>query len=170
MDALYIPPDALINTQRIRINTLALGARLPTMYGIRDYVEAGGLMSYGTNFPDCSGAPVTMSTRFYVGQSRPTYRSSSRLSSISSSILRPPRPSTSKSRSRSCCAPTRSSNELPWALRTRMDETGVSLIPKGFRIEFLGRRRELSCGSVRIGRPDPWLGRPEGEPVTAPTG
>src|SRR5499433_1674062 len=107
MDALYIPPDALINTERIRINTLALGARLPTMYGIRDYVEAGGLMSYGTNFPDCSGAPVTMSTRFYVGQSRPTYRSSSRLSSISSSILRPPRPSTSKSRSRSCCAPTR---------------------------------------------------------------
>jgi len=31
---------------------LALAARLPTMHGIRDYVEAGGLMSYGTNFPD----------------------------------------------------------------------------------------------------------------------
>jgi ABC-type uncharacterized transport system substrate-binding protein len=43
MDALYIPPDALINTQRIRINTLALGARLPTMYGAREYVEGGGL-------------------------------------------------------------------------------------------------------------------------------
>src|SRR6516225_6012115 len=41
MDALYIPPDALINTQRIRINTLALGARLPTMYGAREYVEGG---------------------------------------------------------------------------------------------------------------------------------
>src|SRR5499427_7835943 len=34
-------------------------------------------------------------------------------------------------------------NELPWALRTRMDETGVSLIPKDFRIEFLGRRRQF---------------------------
>jgi putative ABC transport system substrate-binding protein len=52
MDALYIPPDALINTQRIRINTLALGARLPTMYGAREYVEGGGFMSYGPSFPD----------------------------------------------------------------------------------------------------------------------
>ena len=52
MDALYIPADALINTNRIRINTLALDARLPTMHGSRDYVEAGGLMSYGVNFTD----------------------------------------------------------------------------------------------------------------------
>ena len=44
--------DPLVNTNRIRINTLALGARLPTMYGVREYVEAGGLMSYGPNFPD----------------------------------------------------------------------------------------------------------------------
>ena len=51
-DALYVCTDALANTNRIRINTLALGARLPTMHGSRDYVEAGGLMSYGPNFPD----------------------------------------------------------------------------------------------------------------------
>jgi putative tryptophan/tyrosine transport system substrate-binding protein len=51
-DALYVPPDTLVNTYRIRINTLALGARLPTMHGQWDNVEAGGLMSYGTNFPD----------------------------------------------------------------------------------------------------------------------
>ena len=51
-EALYVVFDALVNTPRIRINTLALAARLPTMHGIRDYVEAGGLMSYGTNFPD----------------------------------------------------------------------------------------------------------------------
>ena len=44
--------DPLVNTHRIRINTLALGARLPTMHGAREYVEAGGLMSYGPNFPD----------------------------------------------------------------------------------------------------------------------
>ena len=37
---------------RIRNNTLALTARLPTMHGLRENVEAGGLMSYGTNFPD----------------------------------------------------------------------------------------------------------------------
>jgi putative ABC transport system substrate-binding protein len=52
MDALYIPPNALINTQRIRINTLALGARLPTMYGAREYVEGGGFISYGPSFSD----------------------------------------------------------------------------------------------------------------------
>ena len=51
-DALYVCADPLVNTNRIRINTLALGARLPTMYGFREYVEAGGLMSYGPNFPD----------------------------------------------------------------------------------------------------------------------
>jgi ABC-type uncharacterized transport system substrate-binding protein len=51
-EALYIPANPLVNTNRIRINTLALGARLPTMHGFRELVEAGGLMSYGPNFPD----------------------------------------------------------------------------------------------------------------------
>jgi putative ABC transport system substrate-binding protein len=50
--ALYVCTDALANTNRVRINILAAGARLPTMHGSRDYVEAGGLMSYGANFPD----------------------------------------------------------------------------------------------------------------------
>jgi len=51
-DALYLCIDALANTNRIPINILAVGARLPTMHGSRDYVEAGGLMSFGANFPD----------------------------------------------------------------------------------------------------------------------
>jgi len=51
-DALYICPDPLMNTNRTRINILAVGARLPTMHGVREYVEAGGLMSYGPNPPD----------------------------------------------------------------------------------------------------------------------
>jgi putative ABC transport system substrate-binding protein len=50
--ALYVIFDYLTNTNRIRINTLALGARLPTMHGQRDFVEAGGLMSYGANIED----------------------------------------------------------------------------------------------------------------------
>jgi len=51
-DALYLCPDPLMNTNRTRINILAVGARLPTMHGYREYVEAGGLMSYGPNIPD----------------------------------------------------------------------------------------------------------------------
>jgi putative ABC transport system substrate-binding protein len=51
-EALYVVFDALVNTHRIRINTLALAARLPTMHMFREGVEVGGLMSYGANFPD----------------------------------------------------------------------------------------------------------------------
>jgi len=49
---LYVIPDALVSTNRARIHTLAMGMRLPTMYASQDYVEAGGLMSYGPNYPD----------------------------------------------------------------------------------------------------------------------
>src|SRR5262245_16607552 len=52
VDALYVPADALLNSNRTRINTLALGARLPTISTWRDFVEAGSLMSYGPNFLD----------------------------------------------------------------------------------------------------------------------
>jgi ABC-type uncharacterized transport system substrate-binding protein len=51
-DALFVPPEPLVFANRIRINILAAFARLPTMYGSREYVEVGGLMSYGANFPD----------------------------------------------------------------------------------------------------------------------
>jgi putative ABC transport system substrate-binding protein len=50
-DALYLVTDPLVSSHRIRINTLALDARLPTASGLRDYVEDGGLMSYGANLP-----------------------------------------------------------------------------------------------------------------------
>ena len=52
VDALYVAAAPLLTTNRVRINTLALAARLPTMHTFREWVEAGGLMSYGANFPD----------------------------------------------------------------------------------------------------------------------
>ena len=51
-DALVVVTEPLANTNRMRINTLSLGARLPTMHGTRTYVEAGGLMSYGADYND----------------------------------------------------------------------------------------------------------------------
>jgi putative ABC transport system substrate-binding protein len=51
-DALYVVLDPLISAYRHRINILALGLRLPTMHGLRESVEVGGLMSYGSNLPD----------------------------------------------------------------------------------------------------------------------
>jgi putative ABC transport system substrate-binding protein len=51
-EALYVQTDPLMNTNRARINDLALDAGLLTMSGFREYVEANGLTSYGPNFPD----------------------------------------------------------------------------------------------------------------------
>ena len=51
-DALYICPDPLINANRVRIVTSALAAGVPTIFGERENVDAGGLMSYGPNVPD----------------------------------------------------------------------------------------------------------------------
>jgi ABC-type uncharacterized transport system substrate-binding protein len=51
-DVLYVCGDPLTATNQVLIHTLALNARLPTMHANSDYVKAGGLMSYGPNFPD----------------------------------------------------------------------------------------------------------------------
>ena len=52
-EALYvIGSDPLVTTKRIAISTLAAAARLPTMNSAREYVEAGGLVSYGPNWAD----------------------------------------------------------------------------------------------------------------------
>jgi putative tryptophan/tyrosine transport system substrate-binding protein len=51
-DALYIAGDALVQTNRTRIITFSLSARLPTIVGFREFVQAGALMSYGPNFSD----------------------------------------------------------------------------------------------------------------------
>ena len=50
--ALYVCGDALVTANRARISTLALGARLPTIYPDRAFLEAGGLMAYGANNAD----------------------------------------------------------------------------------------------------------------------
>ncbi len=50
--ALYVIEDALFFTHRATILKLAFKARLPSIYGLKQFVDAGGLMSYGTDFAD----------------------------------------------------------------------------------------------------------------------
>jgi len=51
-EALYVCGDPLTTLYQIRINTLAHGARLPTMASYREFVASGGLMSYGPDYID----------------------------------------------------------------------------------------------------------------------
>ena len=51
-DALYVCSDGLVATNRVRINTTANAARLPTMHSSREYVAVGGLISYGPSYLD----------------------------------------------------------------------------------------------------------------------
>jgi putative tryptophan/tyrosine transport system substrate-binding protein len=50
--ALYLCADALLNAYQTRINILAVGAKLPTIFPSRNFLESGGLISYGVNNAD----------------------------------------------------------------------------------------------------------------------
>ena len=51
-EALYVASDPLVDSHRQDIQALALASRLPSIYGSREHVESGGLMSYGASFSD----------------------------------------------------------------------------------------------------------------------
>jgi len=51
-EAVYVCSDPLVTVNQVHINALALSAQLPTMHAFREYVQSGGLMSYGPNFQD----------------------------------------------------------------------------------------------------------------------
>ena len=52
VQALYVCPGALVNANFVRINTFALGGRLPAFHASRDFLGSGGFMSYGANYAD----------------------------------------------------------------------------------------------------------------------
>ena len=51
-DALFVAPDGFFSSRRVQFATLAAYHRVPASYALREFVEAGGLMSYGTDFLD----------------------------------------------------------------------------------------------------------------------
>lgn len=51
-DGLYVLSEPLVNANRAQILRMVNEERIPTIFGFREFVDAGGLMSYGANFPD----------------------------------------------------------------------------------------------------------------------
>ena len=62
-----MPTRSLTTTDRIQLSSPAARLRLPTMFGDASFVEAGGLMSYGSNSLTSSGAPPTYVDRILKG-------------------------------------------------------------------------------------------------------
>jgi putative ABC transport system substrate-binding protein len=85
-DALLIVADPLFASRPVQLATLAARHALPAIYSLREFAEAGGLMSYGSNFTE-----LFRQVEFSRARSRPTCRSCNRSSSSLSSICRPPR-------------------------------------------------------------------------------
>ena len=65
--ALYGCIDALVNSNQIKINQQALSARLPTLYSEREFVETGGLISYGADIPALFGRAAVMVDKILKG-------------------------------------------------------------------------------------------------------
>jgi putative ABC transport system substrate-binding protein len=66
-DALYVVSNALFAAARTRLITLAVGQHLPTIFSIRDYVQAGGLMSYGPNIAALFGRAADLVDKILRG-------------------------------------------------------------------------------------------------------
>jgi putative tryptophan/tyrosine transport system substrate-binding protein len=62
-DALFVAPDGLFASRRVQFATLAARHAIPAAYSVREQVEAGGLMSYGTDLVD-----AFRQTGIYTGQ------------------------------------------------------------------------------------------------------
>ena len=95
LDALLVAGDTFLISRRVHIATLTARDRIPAAYTVREPVEAGALMSYGTDLADCFVNSVSIPAVSSKAQSPPTCRCCSRPNSSLSSTSRLPRRSAS---------------------------------------------------------------------------
>jgi putative ABC transport system substrate-binding protein len=86
---LIVMPDPFNATNREHITSLAVRYRVPAVYYRREFVEAGGLIAYASDFPNSFLKPRRMSTAFSGVPSLPTFPCKRQLSSIWSSTSKP---------------------------------------------------------------------------------
>ena len=67
LDAIFIPADSIFYQHRIRLAQLAAKSRLPAMWGLREHVEAGGLMTYATDLHDLARRAATFVDKILKG-------------------------------------------------------------------------------------------------------
>ena len=65
---LIVAPDALFLAERIQIADLATRHKIPTMYELRDFVEAGGLISYGASAVDLYRQGAALTAQILMGK------------------------------------------------------------------------------------------------------
>jgi len=106
-DALFVASDSFFTSRRIQLVNLAARYTLPASFAQREFVEVGGLMSYGTNLADMFRQVGVYTTAFSTAPGRRTCRWCSRPSSSWSSMPKPRGYSISRCRRRYSPPPTR---------------------------------------------------------------
>jgi putative ABC transport system substrate-binding protein len=69
MQALFVSQSPLFLSNRAQVTAMAARARLPAIYGFREFAEAGGLMSYGANLPNAYRQSARLMDRILKGAS-----------------------------------------------------------------------------------------------------